>query len=44
MSLKKEHFGLVKDPAHFQQIINEIPKGIPFAFRYLDDILVFNEN
>ena len=40
---KKVPFGLAQAPTHFQQLRNEVPKGLPFAFGYLD-ILVFSEN
>ena len=29
--------------AHFQQFKNKVLKGLPFAFAYFDDILVFHE-
>ena len=41
---KKVSSGLVQVPTHFQQLINEVLKGLPFAFGHLDDILVFSEN
>ena len=41
---KKVPFGLVEVPVNFQQIINEVLKGLSVAFRYLDNILVFSEN
>ena len=38
---KKLPFGLAQGPTHFQQLINEVLKGLPFAFGYLDDIPIF---
>ena len=38
---KKLPFGLAQAPLHFQ---NKLLKGLPFDFRYLDDILLFIEN
>jgi transposase InsO family protein len=35
-------FGLAQAPAYFQQLINQVLVGLPFAFGYLDDILVFS--
>ena len=29
---------------HFQQWINEVPRGLPFIFGYLDNILILSEN
>ena len=42
--LKKVPFSLAQTLTHFQQLITEILKGLPFAFRYLDNILLFTEN
>ena len=33
-------FGLSQAPAYFQSLINKVIKGLPFAFRYLDDVLI----
>ena len=44
IEFKKVLFGLAQAPIHFQQLINEVLKGCPFAFRYLDDVIVINEN
>ena len=41
---KKVHFGLAQAPTHFQDLIGDLHRGIPFAFGYLDDILAFSEN
>ena len=41
---KKGPFGLVHVPAHSPQLTKEVLKGLPFAFGYLDEILIFNEN
>ena len=38
----KVFFGLAEAPEHFQQLINEVLKGIPYALGYLDDILIFS--
>ena len=35
-------FGLAQAPAYFQRLVNEVLSGLPFAFGYLDDILVFS--
>ena len=40
---KKVPFGLAQAPAYFQQLINEVLKELPFAFSYLDDILIFSQ-
>ena len=37
-------FGLAQAPAYFQRLVNEVLRGLPFAFGYLDDILVFSPN
>ena len=37
-------FGLTQAPAYFQLLVSKVIEGLPFAFRYLDDILVFNAN
>ena len=33
-------FGLSQAPAYFQRLMNQVIKGIPFAFVYLDDVLI----
>ena len=33
-------FGLSQAPAYFQRSINKVIKGLPFAFGYLDDVLI----
>ena len=33
-------FGLSQSPAYFQRLINKVIKGLPFAFGYLDDVLI----
>ena len=33
-------FGLSQAPAYFQRLINKVIKGLPFAFEYLDDVLI----
>ena len=33
-------FGLSQAPAYFQRLINNVIKGLPFAFGYLDDVLI----
>ena len=35
-------FGLAQAPAYFQRLVNEVLRGLPFTFGYLDDILVFS--
>ena len=35
-------FGLSQGPAYFQRLINKVIKGLPFAFGYLDDVLIHN--
>ena len=37
-------FGLAQAPAYFQRLVNEVLRGLPFTFGYLDDILVFSPN
>ena len=34
---------LAQVPMHFPLLINEVLKGLPFAYEYLDDILIFSE-
>ena len=38
------HFGLAQAPAYFQRLVDEVLRGLPFAFGYLDDILIFSPN
>ena len=33
-------FGLTQAPAYFQKLIKKVIKGLPFAFGYLDDVLI----
>ena len=33
-------FGSTQVPAYFQRLINKVIKGLPFAFGYLDDVLI----
>ena len=35
-------FGLTQAPAYFQRLINKVLVGLDFAFRYLDDILIYS--
>ena len=35
-------FGLAQAPAYFQRLVDEVLQGLPFAFGYLDDILIFS--
>ena len=35
-------FGLFQAPAYLQRLVHEILRGLPFAFGYLDDILIFS--
>ena len=35
-------FGLAQAPAYFQRLVNEVLRELPFAFGYLDDILIFS--
>ena len=41
---KRCPFWLTKAPAYFQLLVSKVIEGLPFAFRYLDDILVFSTN
>ena len=36
-------FGLTQAPAYFQRLVHQVLEGLPFAFGYLDDILIFSE-
>ena len=42
--IQEKPFGLAQAPTHFQQLINEALKGLPFTLRYLDDFLVLGES
>ena len=35
-------FRLRQAPAYFQRLMNQVIKGLPFAFVYLDDVLIHN--
>ena len=35
-------FGLTQAPAYFQRLVDEVLRGLPFAFGYLDYILIFS--
>ena len=35
-------FGLSQAPAYFQRLVHEVLRGLPFAFGYLGDILIFS--
>ena len=37
-------FGLTQAPAYFQRVVHEVIEGLPFAYGYLDDILVFSKS
>ena len=37
-------FGLTQAPAYFQRAVHEVIEGLPFAYGYLDDILVFSKS
>ena len=41
---KRCPFRLTQAPAYFQLLVSKVIEGLPFAFRYLDDILVFSAN
>ena len=41
---KRCPFGLTQAPAYFQLLVSKVIEGLPFAFRYLNDILVFSAN
>ena len=36
-------FGLTQAPAYFQRLVHQVLEGLPFAFGYPDDILIFSE-
>ena len=42
LEFKRCPFGLAQAPAYFQRLINKVLVPFDFAFRYLDDILVFS--
>ena len=37
-------FRLAQVPAYFQRLVDEVLRGLPFAFGYLDDLLIFSPN
>ena len=37
-------FGLTQAPTYFQRLINKVIKGLPFAFGYLDGVLIHSPN
>ena len=37
-------FGLSQAPAYFQRLINKVIRGLPFAFGYLDDVLIHSQD
>ena len=39
----KVPFGLAQAPAYFQNLMNKVLAGLPFAIAYLDDIIIFSE-
>ena len=41
---KRCPLGLAQAPTYFQRLVNEVLSGLPFAFGYLDDILVYSPN
>ena len=41
---KRCPFGLTQAPAYFQLLVSKVIEELPFAFGYLDDILVFSAN
>ena len=41
---KRCSFRLTQAPAYFQLLVSKVIEGLSFAFRYLDDILVFSTN
>ena len=41
---KRCPFGLVQAPAYFERLVNEVLSPFGFAFRYLDDILIYSPN
>ena len=41
---KKLPFNIAQAPPHFQQLLSEVLKVLPFVFAYLDDIMALSEN
>ena len=41
---KRCPFWLTQAPAYFQLLVSKVIEGLPFAFGYLDDILVYSAN
>ena len=41
---KRYLFGLTKAPAYFQLLVSKVTEGLPFAFGYLDNILLLSAN
>ena len=37
-------YNLSQAPAYFQRLMNKVIKGLPFAFVYLDDVLIHSPN
>ena len=37
-------FEIAKSPPYFQQLINEVLRGLDLAFGYLDDIFIYSPN
>ena len=37
-------FGLAQTPAYFQLLMNKVLEGLPYAMKYLDDIIIFSKN
>lgn len=37
-------FGLRKTAHSFQQLIDEVLRGLPFIFAYMDDVLIASRN
>ena len=35
-------FGLAQASTYFQRLVNEVLRGLPFGFGYLDDILIYS--
>ena len=36
-------FGLAQTPAYFHELMNKVLRGLPFAFAYLDDIIIYSK-
>ncbi len=43
-AFKKVPFGLAQAPSYFQTLMDKILRGLPFAFAYLDDVLIFSKS